>query len=422
MPPKNVLNSLIPMDLRRFFGMPLPNDKEALFAHHFYRLLVDAKKLWIMHSTNQGDDISLAEVSRYVKQIELELVKDNSQIQLKESSYNLMVKNATQPVFFKNNEAARNRILDYFSKRGLSPSALNKFIECPLDFYFRYVLKYGDDDDVEEVVESNTFGSVVHQALENLYTPYVSQTVPLTIENVREMIVKADSEVDACLRNEFETEKDHFERGEMYFAAVAAKKQVSRFLHLELRQLVENPDKTLYILSLEEELSHELSLYFDGKVTPIKITGKIDRIDKWDGQLRIIDYKTGACEEKNVKIPKKYVQRIQEVGADFSNGELAPVEFKNFGAKYAMQLLFYLLLFYRNKGAIPGHVGIYSLRNLSSGLQSLSLAGDKPRTFVDLDASLVDFTEAFISEMASAILSIEFFEHNPDAKFCKLCE
>jgi hypothetical protein len=62
--------------------------------------------------------------------------------------------------------------LDAFFERSLSASAMNKYLACPLDFYYKDVLEFGEEDKVEEEVENNTFGTFIHNALENMYAPF----------------------------------------------------------------------------------------------------------------------------------------------------------------------------------------------------------------------------------------------------------
>lgn len=52
---------------------------------------------------------------------------------------------------------------------GLSPSALNKLISCPLDFYYRYILGMKENSVVEENIESSTFGTKIHEVLERIF-------------------------------------------------------------------------------------------------------------------------------------------------------------------------------------------------------------------------------------------------------------
>jgi hypothetical protein len=420
LPPKNTLNSLIPMDLRRFFHLPLPADKDAIFAHHFYRLFSGASRIHVLYSTNQGDDSALAEPSRYLQQVELELLP-KSKIKVTYDSYNIPVRESISELKFKNSDEVRMRILDYF-KKGLSPSALNKFIKCPLDFYVRYVLKYSDDEEVEEGVESSTFGNIIHSVLEVLYKPFVGETRPVLPKNIDEMLAHCDNEVEAQFKKKFDTSADVFERGSMYFAMHAAKKQVRRLLSKERRDLIQNSEKQLFIVSLEKPFSKKIVLEIDGKQEPIFITGKIDRIDRFGDSLRIIDYKTGSCSKSQVSITGKRFNAIQMA---LDNLEIFDFnEFQNLDTGYTLQLLTYLILYHEESKVLPNELGILSMRNLDDGLHCLTLkpeikSGDEKA--LPIDERLVNFTTAYVKHLAEQILKVEVYEHQPKAKYCMLC-
>ena len=42
--------------------------------------------------------------------------------------------------------------IKHYLKNGISPSALNTYIACPLDFYYKYILKLKYQDDIAEHV------------------------------------------------------------------------------------------------------------------------------------------------------------------------------------------------------------------------------------------------------------------------------
>lgn len=424
MPPKNNINSLIPMDLRRYFNLPLPAEKDALFAHHFYRLLSDAKHVQILYSTNQGDDISAAEPSRYIKQIELELAAQHKQIRISRTSYNIPVNLSIDELSFDNSPAVQQRILEQF-EYGLSPSAMNKFLSCPLDYYFRYILKYADDDDVEEQVEHSTFGNVVHEVLEFLYKPFVGNSSVVRKSDILDMLKAYSAEVDRCFKDKFESNVELFERGAMYFATIAAKKQIRRFLSQELKFISENPEKELKIIALEHKLSHVISINFQGVEREIKLAGVIDRIDQWGAEIRIVDYKTGACKPEQVNISGTVAKRIYEATENLSTFDFnTEPDFGNLGASYAMQLIFYAVLYKANHGSVPDSVGIYSLRNVSAGLQCLGF--NQPRKkeehhLLSLDDALIAFMEHYMKHLAQRILENNVFSHDPQSKYCKFC-
>jgi hypothetical protein len=70
-------NSFIPFDLKRGFGMPTYDEKDAIYAYHFYRLLQRAEEVWLIYdSDTQG--VGLKEKSRFIFQVEQELAKEEN--------------------------------------------------------------------------------------------------------------------------------------------------------------------------------------------------------------------------------------------------------------------------------------------------------------------------------------------------------
>ena len=74
-------NSFIPNDLKRYFGLPLYADKDAIYAYHFYRLLQRAQNIFITYDT-ETDTFGKGEKSRFVSQLELELAVYNTSSEL----------------------------------------------------------------------------------------------------------------------------------------------------------------------------------------------------------------------------------------------------------------------------------------------------------------------------------------------------
>jgi hypothetical protein len=68
MPPTNPIQTMVPMDLRQYFGLPTPREKQGLFAHHFYRLLHHCNKMYVTYTSAQ-EKIGSNEASRYLLQL-----------------------------------------------------------------------------------------------------------------------------------------------------------------------------------------------------------------------------------------------------------------------------------------------------------------------------------------------------------------
>lgn len=71
LPHYSTVNSFIPDSLRRAFGLPLAEDKDALSAYLFYRLCQKAQKVHILYNS-LVDNNSSGEISRFVRQLAFE--------------------------------------------------------------------------------------------------------------------------------------------------------------------------------------------------------------------------------------------------------------------------------------------------------------------------------------------------------------
>ena len=88
--------------------------------------------------------------------------------------------------------------------------------------------------------------------------------------------------------------------------------QITNFLKSEINNL-EKGD-SLQIIALEKELSHPIQVSIDGTTHQVLIAGTADRIDLWNGYTRIIDYKSGKVEPKDliVKEPEPNWAKVSD--------------------------------------------------------------------------------------------------------------
>ncbi len=54
----------------------------------------------------------------------------------------------------------------------LSPSALEDYVQCPLQFYFKRILGLRERDEVIAETEERADGTLVHDALQNFYKKF----------------------------------------------------------------------------------------------------------------------------------------------------------------------------------------------------------------------------------------------------------
>lgn len=367
-------NSFIPYDLKMAFGLPTYKEKDNVYAYHFFRLMQRAKHCYFIYN-NETSGIEKAEKSRFLTQ--LEIFKAQSH---KIENFTVVADVSQQKTGLKSISKTPEMLqkLKELFQYGISPSALTTYIRNPIDFYQKYVLGIREIDDVEEEVSYKTHGNVVHDTLENLYSEFVDKN--LTLENLDELLKKYPAEITRQFEIHFNSEAIKFGRNLINFEI--AKQQTKRFLLQEKESLRHHKLKILHL-----ETSRKITMEIPDLDFKVALKGKVDRIDRLDGQLRIIDYKTGKVEAKDLRIKEDWT----DFTSDYKYGK-------------AFQVLFYAKLFESELDA-ESLAGIISFKNLNQGFLSFAQGKNK---FISKDV-----LEAFSLQLESLILEIM----NPEIPF-----
>ncbi len=334
--------SFIPFDIKKHFELPTYQEKDAIFSYHFQRLIKRAKNVFLLYNT-ETDGYGSGEKSRFLTDIELNN-QDISSTIISPKIQQTLNKNI---VIKKTNEVIQQ--LNLVFKKGISPSALANYIYNPVKFYEQKVLKINEEDDVEETIAVNTMGTVIHEVLDKLYKPFIGTFVK--IENVENMFDLMEGLLISNFRKFYK--KGDINTGKNKLIFEVSKSHIHRFLRQE-KNLLQNGSE-LKIIDLEPEIKTEINI--DGIDFPVKIVGKVDRIDELNGVTRIIDYKTGKVESKDLRID------------DFS---ILSTEYKY---TKALQVMLYSFLYSKeNKFNFekPLEAGIISFKNLKSGFLKMN--------------------------------------------------
>ena len=288
-------NSFIPFDVKLEKGIPTYQEKDSIFSYHFFRLIARAKKVYLLYNT-ETDEFGSGEQSRFITQLEL-LQDKYPNIKIKKSIISPKINNEKELLkkVIKNDE-----ILDSLYKanvKGFSPTSLTNYIYNPIAFYRRKILKIYPLDEIEETIAFNTLGTVVHKVLEQFYLPFKNKFVKK--EDVIEMKKNVAKEVSLFFKKEYKN--GDISKGKNLLIFEVSKQFVTNFLNKEIELLKQN--KQLKIIDLEVDLSANIEV--EGIDFPIKLIGQADRIDKLDGVLRIIDYKTGKVEQSSLNLVSK---------------------------------------------------------------------------------------------------------------------
>lgn len=388
-------HSFIMYDLRKAFNLPVHQERDALTAYNFYRLLQRAENICLVYNTDQ-DGIGAKEKSRYVSQLVYELPKLNKQVKIQNliAGAELDAGGFSKTISIDSSveiaEIAAKKALD-----GFSPSLINLFRECRLKFYFRYIVGLKELDEVEESVDQNMLGTIMHKALENLYRPFVGEA--LSPENLESMHKLVSPEVLNAFKKEFPDEEA--DRGRNHLARKVATRYITQYLEQEKERIVSQLAKKINntVLGLEEVLTFESTV--SGKTVLFK--GSADRIDEMNKAIRIIDYKTGNVDDKDVKIDD-----IALFATTDDKGK-------------AFQLMMYAWLYLksRNENATV-QPGLISFRRKDKRLLELKTPTGN---FLNLK-NIAGFEEVLFAITEQILSPNTTFDQTQDVQMCRSCE
>jgi RecB family exonuclease len=390
-------NTFIPDEVRSQFGMQRYGERTAVFAYHFYRLMQRVGHAWLLYDT-EGDGLGGGEKSRFINQMLYEMPSINTNIKIAEQTLSVVPgsTNTGEISVVKSPDiVARLRQL---ADRGLSPTALAMFMKCKLQFYFSQVLRVSEPDQVAETIDAATLGEIVHDALDRIYA--AKKDAPITPEILSVMLPEAIKHVQDAFALKF-TSGD-LSTGKNLLIVKVAGNMVKRFLLAEKKHL-EQSGGAIEVLLLEGDLksSIEIADLSSGEVINVKIHGKADRIDRVGGVIRIIDYKTGKVENKDLKIDLISNLRDKE-----EPGKL-------------LQVMTYALMYSEMQAITPGQLisGIISLRKSSSYLIQTNI--DKADV---IDKALLEAFRGELETIVGGIFDVSSpFDQTVNRDSCNLC-
>jgi len=330
-------NSFIPFDLKKQYNLPTYKEKDAVYTYHFYRLLQRAKNIYLLYNT-EPDVLEGGEKSRLIRQLLAdENISGNITEEIAFPAINSQKKKLAEI-------AKGDHLMNLIQKnaqKGFSPSSLSNYIRNPLDFYRQNILRINEFREVEESVASNTFGTIVHETLDELYQPFKGQFLE------PEKLSKTISKIPELAKKHFDLNyaNQNITEGKNLIAYNVIVKYIENFIRQEIELSKKHQIK---IIGLEASL--EIELNYPELNYPVVLKGKLDRIDEFDGTLRIIDYKTGKVEAKDVKITD-----WDQITANYDKSK-------------AFQLLCYAVMFVNGKTDTQLEAGIFSFKNLKGGI------------------------------------------------------
>ena len=161
------------------------------------------------------------------------------------------------------------------------------------------------------------------------------------------------------------------------------------------------------LLSAENDLRRNLKIEVDHQPLEIRMGGKIDRIDRVDGRIRVIDYKTGQAD-----------QRFSSIDSLFE---------RNYGSRNgaAMQTLFYAWLVeeeYSGEEVVPGLYAMKALfeEQFDPALHMTSLKKEgRIASFSTLEEQFLQLLQGVVQQLFDPAVP---FEQRQNDKKCSYCD
>ncbi len=402
MPKSSSGNSFIPYSLRFGYELPTREDMDAIYSYYFYRLIQRAERVDLLFNS-AAEGVKSGEMSRYLYQMQY-----NYGAEIISPALSVMSFNHEVPVVEKSPEVM-DLLMGYKTgnerKRYLSPSALNAYIECPLRFYFQNLAEIRKGDELLEEVDAIGLGIIVHNTIADLYEKLKNEHDLINAEHLKQLL-KSDGLGKALEKNFidvfFHYDKKRKIEGKNLIIYEIIRKYIEQIIKLDMHVA------PFELIDLEEKYPSDLEIKINNSLASIAMGGKIDRIDKLNGDtIRIIDYKTGGASLK-----------FNSIASLFD-----PDQKKR--NKEAFQALLYCWLYLENEKADFVHPGLYLLREINKENYSpLLRMGEKS----DIN-DFLNFHE-YADEFESRLLQLLEELFDPDIPFkqtnvterCEYCD
>jgi DNA helicase-2/ATP-dependent DNA helicase PcrA len=257
----------------------------------FYVAMTRAKQfLYISYAHSEKLQRAIF-IDELIEQADLKVTKKSLPLEEVTTAGKLLLESKNAGLSMQNHAYIEERLADF----ALSPSSLNRFLDCPLSFYYEHLLKVPTTGS-----EALIYGRVMHSTLESFSRKYKKERKMPSVEVLLQLFEKYIYQ-----------ERYHFSAERLVQRLERGKQSLSGFYKTVIQK---------WNISADVEVNFRQTT-----IDNIPVQGVIDRIEYLeDGSVEIIDFKTGA----------------------FKNGHVMKLsDNKPEGGNYRRQLLFYKLMY-----------------------------------------------------------------------------
>ncbi len=259
-------DTLLPHYIRQGLGLSTYKTRERIALYYFSLLIEGAKTAHIFYKDNAE-----SERSPFVERLIWDIQKAGGKPPENDIHFRVRFsQNDPLPV-------AKNEIVAAALKNAeLSPSAIDVYLNCGLQFYYRYVLRLSEKDGIADEIQQRDIGIMMHEILHNFFQKKLHAPLLIKDEDFGLIAEEALKVFDLRMKNHGS--------GCEYLIKRQIERRLKDILVYHSRELA-----GIKITACEVELKSEIQTAF-GK---IRLKGRADRIDERNGCAHIVDYKTG---------------------------------------------------------------------------------------------------------------------------------
>lgn len=306
--PKGVNDtSFIPYSIRKAHQLTTIDNKVAIYAYYFYRLLQRANDITIVYN-NSTENGTTGEMSRFMLQIMVEsrhtitrrtlqaghipITYSRDKIEKTDHIINILRARFDK----EQNSADDNRPL-------LTPTAINRYIRCQKKFFYNYVCGIKEpEEDNDDQIDNRIFGNIFHEASQRIYEQLLQKSSYIKGNDIKRLLDTDTYIIERIVDDTF--------KKELFKTSGTGSRPAYNGLQLINREVIITYLKQLLridirqapfsIISLEGDVTEDLEIQAGQKTFTTTIGGRIDRLDRItlaDGhgeRIRVIDYKTGS--------------------------------------------------------------------------------------------------------------------------------
>jgi len=308
LPDLNRAPSLISESMRYAFNMPVLKFQDAIFGYFFYSLIQRAKNIAIVYNNLSGNNKS-GELSRFVRQIELEADFKLNKIQIRQN----LELNKENKIIIKKDEKIIKIFEEYYknnSKKRLTATAIGTYLSCSLHFYFRHIAKLKEPENITEEFTPIELGNIIHYAMEIMYKEISNENNSLVIneKDIDKLKNNIDKYIEAAFKRQYNihNNKDFDFTGNFLIIREVIKKYINNILRIDKNHC------PFEIVNLEDDnnFNSNIEINVTDELKEVSIHGIIDRIDKKDNIYRIVDYKTGNAKKEFKSLDELFINNI----------------------------------------------------------------------------------------------------------------